>query len=97
MKKLRVLLLAVMAIVSVAAFAFQEKQHKHGKKEHAKYECPMKCEPASGKPGKCSKCGMELKKQKEATAQYECPMKCEPAKDKPGKCGKCGMDLKKKA
>lgn len=26
------------------------------------YECPMKCEPASDKSGKCSKCGMELKK-----------------------------------
>jgi len=97
MKKIRVFLVAVMAIVSVAAFAFQEKQHKHGKKEAAKYECPMKCEAPSDKPGKCGKCGMELKKQKEATAQYECPMKCEPAKDKPGKCGKCGMDLKKKA
>ena len=27
------------------------------------YECPMKCEPASDKPGECSKCGMELKKK----------------------------------
>ncbi len=26
------------------------------------YECPMKCEPASDKPGECSKCGMKLKK-----------------------------------
>lgn len=26
----------------------------------AKYECPMKCEPASDKPGKCSKCKMDL-------------------------------------
>lgn len=26
------------------------------------YECPMKCEPASDKPGECSKCGMNLKK-----------------------------------
>ncbi|MCF6271097.1 MAG: hypothetical protein L3J41_15400 [Melioribacteraceae bacterium] len=31
-------------------------------KDGAKYECPMKCEPASHKPGECSKCGMELKK-----------------------------------
>lgn len=28
------------------------------------YECPMKCEPASDKPGECSKCGMNLKKVK---------------------------------
>ncbi|MCK5457444.1 MAG: hypothetical protein KAI45_09990 [Melioribacteraceae bacterium] len=27
------------------------------------FECPMKCEPASDKPGECSKCGMELKKK----------------------------------
>ncbi len=26
------------------------------------FECPMKCEPSSNKPGECSKCGMELKK-----------------------------------
>ena len=30
--------------------------------ETAKYECPMKCEPASDKKGECSKCGMDLKK-----------------------------------
>ena len=26
----------------------------------ASYECPMKCEPASTKAGKCGKCGMDL-------------------------------------
>jgi hypothetical protein len=24
------------------------------------YECPMKCEPATDKAGKCNKCGMDL-------------------------------------
>jgi PBP1b-binding outer membrane lipoprotein LpoB len=28
------------------------------------YECPMKCEPATDKPGKCGKCGMDLKEVK---------------------------------
>ena len=28
------------------------------------YECPMKCEEASDKPGECSKCGMALKEVK---------------------------------
>jgi len=32
-------------------------------KEGISYECPMKCEPASSKPGECSKCGMDLKKK----------------------------------
>lgn len=27
------------------------------------YECPMKCEAASDKPGECSKCGMKYKKK----------------------------------
>ena len=30
----------------------------------AMYECPMKCNPASAQPGKCSKCGMDLKEVK---------------------------------
>jgi hypothetical protein len=28
------------------------------------YECPMKCEPATNKAGKCGKCGMDLKAKK---------------------------------
>ncbi len=28
------------------------------------YECPMKCEPATAKAGKCGKCGMDLKAKK---------------------------------
>jgi hypothetical protein len=28
------------------------------------YECPMKCEPATDKAGKCGKCGMDLKEVK---------------------------------
>jgi transcription initiation factor IIE alpha subunit len=39
---------------------------KKGKKsskpaaQTAMYQCPMKCEPASAKAGKCGKCGMDL-------------------------------------
>ena len=33
------------------------------KVKKASYECPMKCGPASSKEGKCSHCGMELKKK----------------------------------
>lgn len=37
------------------------KKPKKAHKDHASmYECPMKCEPASAKAGKCSKCGMDL-------------------------------------
>lgn len=101
MKALYSLLIAFMVCLSYNAVAQdqQPEKHKHEKEAKHKYECPMKCEPASDKQGKCSKCGMDLKKIKaeDAKVWYECPMKCEPASGKPGKCGKCGMDLKKKA
>ena len=35
--------------------------------ESAMYECPMKCEPASAKAGKCGKCGMDLVEVKKKT------------------------------
>jgi hypothetical protein len=100
MKMLKLTLLAsvsLFALIDMAQSQDNPGKHKHEKKDKYHYECPMKCEPPSDKPGKCGKCGMELKKVKVPEALYECPMKCEPAKDKPGKCGKCGMELKKKA
>ena len=42
------------------------KKSKKATSETAKvmYECPMKCEPATAKAGKCGKCGMDLKAKK---------------------------------
>lgn len=62
------------------------------------YYCSMKqCDYRTDKPGKCPKCGMELKKHEPKTV-YVCPMKqCNVQADEPGKCPKCGMELKKKA
>lgn len=45
-----------------AKISKENKPEKPAKVTVVKYECPMKCEPASDKPGKCSKCKMELKK-----------------------------------
>lgn len=61
------------------------------------YFCPKEgCKYKSDKPGKCPKCGVELKKH-EHKVFYVCPMKqCNVKADKPGKCPKCGMELKKK-
>lgn len=36
------------------------KGKKHAAHAAAMYECPMKCEPATTKAGKCGKCGMDL-------------------------------------
>ena len=46
--------------------AKKAKKSKTTATETAKmmYECPMKCEPASAKAGKCGKCGMDLKPKK---------------------------------
>lgn len=61
------------------------------------YQCPMHPEVTSDKPGKCSKCGMELENktvQEKAAVVYWCPMHPEVTSDKPGKCEKCGgMEL----
>ena len=75
MKKL-ILVAALFAFGATVSFGQNEPkaattQHtvKHKKSKKAKavnavqaatYECPMKCEPASAKAGKCSKCGMNL-------------------------------------
>jgi hypothetical protein len=69
MKKflLAIALMAFGTTVSFAQNAPAAKTEKASKKvqkahkDHATmYECPMKCEPASAKAGKCSKCGMDL-------------------------------------
>ena len=62
------------------------------------YSCPMHLDVTSDKPGKCSKCGMDLKEKEKTTVVYACPMKCEGDKtyDKAGKCPVCGMNLKEK-
>jgi hypothetical protein len=59
----------------------------------------MHAEITSDKPGKCSKCGMDLKASTAKTdhsamKMYSCPMHADVTSDKPGKCSKCGMDLK---
>jgi len=63
------------------------------------YTCPMHPDITSDKPGKCSKCGMNLtlspkeKMKMEVMKKYTCPMHPDVTSDKPGKCSKCGMNL----
>ena len=64
------------------------------------YTCPMHPDVTSDKPGKCSKCGMDLnlspkeKMKMEVMKTYTCPMHPDVISDKSGKCSKCNMDLK---
>ena len=79
--------------------AFLKNPEKYTKtcKEEGYYCTKEGCNYKSDKPGKCPKCGTELKKH-EYKAVYACPMKsCNFKSDKPGKCPKCGMELKKEA
>ena len=95
-------MIAALAILPVLAFSQNTtKQHARIKKQkiEVKYDCPMHPEVTSKKPGKCSKCGMDLVKIKKEKAKvemakmYTCPMHAEVTSDKPGKCPKCNMDL----
>ncbi|MES1197704.1 MAG: heavy metal-binding domain-containing protein [Chitinophagaceae bacterium] len=100
MKTLKMLAMAALTIVSMSVFAQdsteQKMKSKGQKTEMIKYSCPMHSEVTSDKPGKCSKCGMDLTiSKKEETKKYVCPMHPDVISDKPGKCSKCGMDLNK--
>lgn len=66
------------------------------------YTCAMHPEVTSDKPGKCTKCGMDLTQSKkeqmkmEVMKTYYCPMHPDVKSNKPGTCAKCGMDLVEK-
>lgn len=100
MKSIKVMMIAAFAILSLAGFS-QESNTKSSKKkgantEKVKYECPMHPEESAGKPGKCSKCKMDLKEVKQDSKVFTCPMHPEETSNKPGKCAKCKMDLVEK-
>ena len=76
-----------------------------GKDDVPCYVCPMK-DGMSDKPGKCPKCGMELKKMycakscgmgekgMKGVECYKCP-KCGDISKTAGKCPHCGVDMVK--
>jgi uncharacterized paraquat-inducible protein A len=101
MKKLIILLVVLSG--SYSSFAQKAKANsdtgKTGTVITTEYICPMHPDVTSDKPGKCSKCGMDLNLSKkeqlkrEIVKLYTCPMHTDVTSDKPGKCSKCGMDL----
>ena len=96
-------MIAAITILSVSVFAQDTAKHKMSKHQidKMKYSCPMHPEVTSDKPGKCSKCGMDLVLSKKdhmkmgSMKMYSCPMHPGITSDKPGKCAKCGMELVK--
>ena len=100
------LLLFLSGYISLAADNFQNtcdkpydpagQQQKKDTTVKVVYTCPMHPEIVRDAPGKCPKCGMDLKAKEVKIEVYTCPMHPEILSDKPGKCPKCGIDLVKK-
>ena len=61
-------MMAALTILTVSVFAQEppnpEVNVAKQKAEKMKYSCPMHPDELSNKPGKCSKCGMDLTKSK---------------------------------
>ena len=64
MKTIKILMMAVLTILSVSVFAQDSLKQKvktqKQKVEKVKYSCPMHPEVTSDKPGTCTQCGMSL-------------------------------------
>jgi len=97
-----IIILMIASFTTFAAFAQKSK----GKTTNAKpslvttqYICPMHPDVVSNKPGKCSKCGMDLRLSKkeqlkrEVTNTYTCPMHSEVVSTHEGICAKCNSKL----
>lgn len=99
MKSIKVLMMAVLTILSLNVFA-QSKRNIKDTVQHAKvYTCAVHDTVAMKQPGNCPVCGMKLNlttkdaMKMQATNQYSCPMHTDVVSDKPGTCSKCGMNL----
>ncbi len=104
MKQFKIILsmaIALFCFTAVNAQSTKAKTNKAAAANTAVYQCPMKCEgdKTYSKPGKCPKCGMNLKSISKSVAavKYQCPMKCEGDKTyaHEGKCPKCNMKFTK--
>lgn len=97
MKQLIILTIIVVSYSAIFAQGGPKAKHKKVQKKETAvitYICPMDFDVTSTKPGRCSKCGMELVKAKPVV--YTCPMHPKVASSKPGKCPTCTMNLEVK-
>ena len=104
MKTIKILFAIVIAIITTQSVNAQKaKANAPSTKTPVfinSYSCSMHPEITSDKPGKCSKCGIDMslslkeKMKIEVVKLYSCPMHADVTSDKSGKCSKCGMDMK---
>lgn len=101
------ILITALALIISGTMAFAQSKTKSDKeqsiltktemqKNSVYYTCPMHPDVKSDKPGKCPKCGMDLKEMDNVAISYTCPMHPKVVSDEPGKCTKCGMNLVEK-
>lgn len=98
-----IIMLFIATFAMFATFAQKSKTNSPASKSvttiQTRYACPMHPEVTSSKPGKCSKCGMDLalsKKEQmkaEVTHTYTCAMHPEVVSNTPGNCPKCSAKL----
>ena len=99
MKTIKILLMAVLTILSVTVFAQTKRGYKDTAQHTKLYTCSMHDTVAMKKPGNCPICGMKLnlsKKEEMKLAQtknYVCPSHPQEASEKAGECSICGMKL----
>ena len=99
MKTIKMLMMAVLTILSVSAFSQTKRGYKDTVQHSQLYTCPMHDSVAMKMPGNCPICGMKLELSKkeqmkrEVTKNYSCPTHTQVASDKPGICFKCGKTL----
>ena len=92
-------LIAILFIISFTTFAQKAKGKATTSNSTitvlSNYSCPLHHDIVSNKPGKCSKCNMDMtlsKKEqmkKEVMKDYTCPMHREVVSNNAGRCSKC--------
>lgn len=97
------IMLLIAMFTTLAAFAQKSKADltiKNTPVVVAQYTCPNHPDVVSDKPGKCSKCGMDLVLSKKeqmkldvVKAIYTCPMHQEVISATPGNCPFCNAKL----
>ena len=104
MKKL-IIVLSVFLAINTISLAQTESKSSEKEDQRVAYVCPMHPNEMSDKEGKCSKCGMDMKKvtvakhepgTKGSQTTYETKYVCKmdgTTSDKAGKCSKCGKAL----
>ena len=101
------ILITALALIISGTMVFAQSKTKSDKEQSTStktemqkssvyYTCPMHPDVVSNMPGKCTKCGMDMKETNNVAKSYICPMHPDVVSDKSGKCTKCGMDLVEK-